>query len=73
MSELFEHNPILTKPLVLSYFKLIVIELDPFCESRVVYDKNCNPTEVGKLVLDLKLDFPDDMHELIIKEMSTRI
>lgn len=57
--------------MTVDYIKLLVIELDPYCESKVIYDVNCKPSEIENYTKDLREKYTDENAYLIIMVNQT--
>lgn len=57
--------------MTVDYIKTLVVELDPYCESQVIYDANCKPSEIEKYTKDLREKYPGENVYLIIMVNQT--
>ena len=46
------------KVCVCYYYKCIVIKIDPFCDSCVIFDRNCDKCELNSLRSEIKQKYP---------------
>jgi len=54
-----------------TYWKILVVELDPFCESKVIYDKNISFDEKETAINQIAELYPDDdKYVIVFKEMA---
>ena len=53
------------------YYKCLVIEIDPFCESHVVFDENCKIEEHDEIEAKLQSKYPDkEVFWIILKKQG---
>ena len=54
-----------------TYWKCLVIEIDIFCESKVVLDKNFTHKEFESKMNEFSVLYPDDStHIIVVKELE---
>ena len=49
-----------TTTLSVNYIKILVIEIDPLCESKIVKDMNCKTDEIETCKSELRKEYPDE-------------